>query len=108
MPGMTAAADELTRALGVHFVHFTGESAIEQMVSRPWASITFAGERHEIKVRLKGRQAGAAADSFLHRLNEREFHLRGHILADIALVAQERSAEGVVCLCLEALTVEAC
>jgi hypothetical protein len=109
MPRLTCAADELRRVLGVHFVNFVrfaGEMAFERIVSRRWASITFSGEHHEMKLRLEGRGAAAAADAFLERIAEREFPLRGHILADIAVVGNERLSEDLVRLRLEALTVE--
>lgn len=100
------SAEELGRALRAHFVHFAGAVAIEEQACRPWASITFSGERHRICLRLSGASAAAAADGFLDGLGEREFDLRGHILADIALVADERDPDAVR-LTLEALTVEA-
>lgn len=110
MPRLTTAADELKRVLGVNlvnFVRFPGEIAVEEIVSRRWASITFSGERHEMKLRLEGCGAAAAADSFLDRIAEREFPLRGHILADIAVISDERVSDDLVRLRLEALTVEA-
>ena len=103
---MTAAGDALARALRVIFVNFEGSVALDTPVSRRWASITFSGERHRLNLRLEGAEAGRAADAFLDGLCEREFDLRGHILADIALVEDARDGDGVR-LTLEALTVEA-
>lgn len=101
------AADELKRALGVHFVHFGGSAEVEEMASQSWASVTFSGERHRLGLRLHGEGAGAAADSFAAGLSERQFALRGHILADIALVSDDRGEDGSWArLTLEALTVE--
>jgi hypothetical protein len=98
---------ELTRAL---CAAFSGRPAtVEELSSRGWASITFTGARHELTLRLEGGGADAAADGFLAGLTEREFALRGHILADIALLADERRDGGeLVRLRLEALTVEDC
>jgi hypothetical protein len=98
------ATTALLRALrtsldSVNFMNF------ERVHSREWASITFTGARHEVTIRLDGPDAEAAADRFLHGLDATEFRLRGHILADIALVARERTEEGVR-LEMEALTVE--
>lgn len=103
---MTAAGEQLNRALRVHFVHFAGAIAIEEPVSRRWASITFSGERHRLRLSLAGAAAASAADAFLDGLAEREFELPGHILADIALVEDKREGDSVR-LTLEALTVEA-
>lgn len=81
---------------------------VERCSSRRWASITFSGQRHELSLRLEGRQAGAAADALVRELSERDFALRGHIVADIAVASQERRPDGgLVRLDLEALTVEA-
>jgi hypothetical protein len=90
-----AAADELKRVV-------CAGGAVEALTSRPWASVTFSGERHEFVLRLPL----AAASAFLDGLEAREFALRDHILADIALVAAERDDVGAR-LTLEALTVEA-
>ena len=99
------AGEELARALGVQFVHFAGSAEILELTGRRWASVTFSGERHRLALRLRGAGAAAAADAFLDGLDEREFALRGHILADIALLGEVREGD-VVRLTLEALTVE--
>ena len=102
------AARELTRALRVNFVDFAGAFAVDELASRPWASVTFSGARHLVSLRLEGAGAGAAADAFLDGLAERVFELNGHILADMTLVSDMRGDHGNrVRLTLEALTVEA-
>ncbi|HYD13071.1 MAG TPA: hypothetical protein VEC11_09505 [Allosphingosinicella sp.] len=102
---LTAAGAELQRALRAGFGAL-GAAVTIQVASRPWASITFAGERHRLTLRLPGPGAQAAVDSFLAGLEEREFALRGHILADIEAAGIEREADGQIRLTLEALTVE--
>lgn len=99
------AGEELIRALRVHLASFAGAVHVEERVSRRWASITFSGERHRLRLRLRGPDAAAAADAFVDGLSEREFNLRGHILADIFLV-EDRREDDAVRLTLEALTVE--
>jgi hypothetical protein len=99
-----AAGDELKRALRVHFVHLGAAVAIESLASRPWASITFSGERHRLSLCLPGPGAAAAADLFLDGLAEHDFALRGHVLADIVL-AERSDEDEQVHLVLEALTV---
>jgi len=98
-----SAARELART--VTFVTFAPVMTVDETVSRPWASVTFTGERHRLTLTLTGPEAEATADSFLKGLGEREFPMRGHILIDIACVGDERR-EGNVRLTLEALTVE--
>jgi hypothetical protein len=101
------AATALLRALSVHFAAFGGLFRVEELTSRSWASVTFTGARHKVAFSLEGEGAACAADGFSARLGEAEFDLRGHILADIALVGEERSDAGDrVRLRIEALTVE--
>jgi hypothetical protein len=101
----TNAGEELKRAIAFAFLGRGGVVAFEAPRSRPWASITFSGERHVLGLCLRGTDARRAMDAFLDGLGEREFALRGHILIDIA--ARERSDEAdCVRLTLEALTVE--
>ncbi len=103
------ATTALLRALRASFVSF-GSITFEEIASRSWASVTFTGARHQITLRLDGTGADAAATAFLANLEAAEFRLRGHILADIALLSEERCVglEGAprVRIRLEALTVE--
>jgi hypothetical protein len=78
---------------------------LEEIRSRSWASATFLGARHELTFRLEGPGAEAEAAVFLETLTAAEFRLRGHILADIALVGED-CARGRARISLEALTVE--
>ncbi len=103
-PPLTDAATALLRAVRVHFVHFAG-FVLEEIRSRRWASVTFHGARHEIAFRLEGEGAEAAAGRFLSKLQARDLPLRGHLLADVAVVADERQP-GCARIRLEALTVE--
>lgn len=105
---MTAAGAELKRALRGDFGSLGAAVAFESLASRPWASITFSGERHRLSLCLPGPGAQAAVDAFLDGLEDREFALRGHILADIEAVGVRRDADGQIRLTLEALTVEDC
>lgn len=102
----TAAGEELKRALRVIFVMFGAAITFDTIVSRPWASITFSGERHRLSLCLPGPGAQAAVDAFLDGLEDRDFALRGHILADIEATGIQRDADGQIRLTLEALTVE--
>jgi hypothetical protein len=78
---------------------------LEEIRSRRWASVTFQGARHELVFRLEGEGAESAAGRFVSGLNVRNFALRGHLLADMSLVAQERRP-GFARIRLDALTVE--
>jgi hypothetical protein len=106
---MTAddASTALLRALGRHFTSFAGLFRVDELTSRNWASVTFSGARHKVAFSLEGDGAAAAADAFVAGMADAEFDLRGHIVADISLAGDERSAAGDrVELRIEALTVE--
>jgi hypothetical protein len=101
MPPLTDAASALLDALRVNFAGFV----LEEIRSRGWASVTFRGARHELVFRLEGDGAEEAARLFLSGLDARDIPLHGHLLADVALLAEERRP-GWARIRLEALTVE--
>lgn len=74
----------------------------ERIDSRDWASATFAGTRHDLSLRLPK----AAAQAFLLGIEEADFTLRGHILADIAVLERAMLEGGMERVRIEALTVE--
>jgi hypothetical protein len=94
----------LLQAIQARLLPFAG-FVIEETRSRRWTSVTFQGARHDIAFRLEGEGAEAAAARFLGGLDARRFKLRGHLLADLSLVAEERRP-GLARIRLEALTVE--
>lgn len=100
-----AAGAELERGLLAAVADVGGTAAVEDLASRPWASVGLCGARHRLVLRIGGRAAGAAARAFLEGLADREFELRGAILADIVLAGQVRDGPWLR-LMLEALTVE--
>ena len=100
---MTDATTALIKALDVNFINLT----MEEIRSRCWVSATFAGVRHELTFRVEGESAPAEAHRFLDTLEEAEFELDGHILADISLISRTVDLEGpLVRISLEALTFE--
>lgn len=101
---LSDATSALLRAVRLHLQNFGG-FVLEEIVSRSWASVTFSGARHELAFRLEGPGAEDAAARFLADLDAAEFELGGHILADIALVSEERRPAWAR-IRLEALTVE--
>jgi len=106
-PPLTDAATAFLGAIRgyiVNFMNFEG-FALEEIRSRRWASVTFRGARHELAFRLEGEGAEAAAGRFLSGLDARNFALRGHLVADVALVEDERRP-GFARIRLDALTVE--
>lgn len=101
------AGDRLARALRAGFAALGADTFIEERTSQDWTSITFSGSRHRVRLRLEGKDAGAAANALLADLAEAALDLRDHILVDLAIVSDERDKGGArVRLELEALTVE--
>jgi len=79
---------------------------LEELNSRRWSSMTFAGARHELAFRLEGEGADREASRFLGGLSATRFPpLPGHLLARISLVSEERRP-GNARIKIEALTVE--
>lgn len=103
-PPLTDAAGAFVQAVRLAFAPFAG-FVPEEIRSRRWASVTFQGARHELVFRLEGEGAEAAAGRFLGGLDARNFELRGHLVADVSFIAEERRP-GFARIRLDALTVE--
>ncbi|HEU4809402.1 MAG TPA: hypothetical protein VFS69_01975 [Sphingomicrobium sp.] len=75
--------------------------------STDWQSLTFIGEQHRIRLRIPAPGADAIAAMLVNGLEDCEFEIPGHVVADIALAGeQECSEDGSVAMTIEALTVE--
>lgn len=92
----------LRRALVAAFADDDITANIGNIRSHAWASATFTGMRHELRLRLSGLRA----EALIAGLGDREFDLPGHILIDIAATEIGRDGEERV-LAVEALTVTA-
>ena len=90
-----ALLGELKRRLG-------GAAAAE---TRPWASATFVGAQHHVRLTLEGETARAEARRWRRTIACEEFRLRGHLLASIAVTATRTVAGGVL-VEIDALTLE--
>ena len=104
MPILRDASAELLRAIRRR----AGSAAmvIEEVSSRTWASATFSGARHKLALRLEGLDAEEIATRFTAGIEAAEFSLRGHIVADIAVLGADNLDGTAVRLRVEALTVE--
>lgn len=62
---------------------------VEELLSRDWASLTFVGALHEMRLRLEGPAAEtrAAAATLAATIGERDIALPGHFVAEIEVTA---------------------
>lgn len=77
-----------------------GKGRIVSHCEKSWASITFAGARHRVKLVFEGEEV-EAGECFIAFLPEHEFAIRGQLVADAAVVEVESTAQppqlGVTC-----------
>jgi hypothetical protein len=104
---MSPAAAGLLRALLRRAGVDRNRILLSDFRSTDWRSLTFAGERHRVDLRIPGPGAAAVARLLTHDLGEAEFTIPGQIVADIAVDgAMIEHPDGAVSLTIEALTVE--
>ena len=79
---------------------------LSEIQSVDWRSLTFDGERHLLRLRVRGPDAERMVGRFTNGIEDAEFSIPGHIVADIALAgAPARALDGSIMLEIEALTV---
>ncbi len=92
---MSLSARRLAQAIWAKFGDFPGLVGVEHLSRRDWASATFTGARHGLRITLAGPEADAAADRFIAGLDHHDFDLRGHFVASIALAGDRRGNDAV-------------
>lgn len=103
---MSAAAAGLLRTLLARAGVDKNRILLSNFRSTDWNSLTFAGERHDIALRIPGPGATAVAALLIDGLEEADFAIPGQIVADIALSRPPgHHADGAITLEIEALTV---
>ena len=103
---MSRAASGLLRALLERGGDRRDRILLSEIRSVDWQSLTLTGERHEISLRIPGPDADAIVDDLVSGIEDAEFSIRGHLLADIAMAAvPARALDGSVTLAFEALTI---
>ena len=104
---MSPAAAGLLRALLLRAGVDRNRILLSDFRSTDWHSLTFAGERHRIDLRIPGPDAAVIARSLTDDLGDAEFAIPGQIVADIAVDgAMIEHPDGAVSLTIEALTIE--
>ena len=103
---MSAAAIGLLRALVARSGVAKDRILLMEWTSRDWQSLTFIGERHKARIRICGPEAREVTGRIVTGLDDAEFNIPGHIVADIGLVCEpEHADDGSTILNIEALTV---
>lgn len=103
---MSAAAAGLLRALLARAGVDRDRILLTESRSIDWQSLTFVGERHRIHLRLSGPDAEAVAHRIALGIEDAEFRIAGHIVADILVVRPpRRDRDGSILVELEALTI---
>lgn len=103
---MSTAAAGLLRALLARTGVDRNRILLTNFRSTEWNSLTFAGERHHILLRVPGPGADSVANLLVDGLEEADFTIPGQIVADIALTRPAaRMKDGAIMIEIEALTV---
>ena len=104
---MSRAAAALLRALLARAPLQRDRILLTHYRSTDWQSLTFVGERHELRFRIQGPGAKDAYDAIAGNISEADFSFPRQILADIAVFgAPTHDSDGSICFCIEALTIE--
>ena len=103
---MSPAAAGLLRALLARAGVDRNRILLSDFRSTDWNSLTFAGERHEITLRIPGPGAAVPVMLLIGGLEEADFTIPGQIVADIALIRPPSDQpDGSILVEIEALTV---
>jgi hypothetical protein len=103
---LSLAATGLLRALLARAGIDRDRILLTDFRSVDWQSLTFAGERHEVELRVPGPGADLLTERLISGLTEAEFTIPGQIVADIGLERpSQHNPDGSISLFLEALTI---
>jgi hypothetical protein len=103
---MSDAAGGLFRALIARAGVARDRILLSHYRTTDWQSLTFVGERHRFQFRIPGPDAELIGRRMTEEIDEAEFTVPNHIVADVALVAPlERHSDGSITADIEALTI---
>ena len=107
MKGLTLSrpAAALVRAISAQAETAGHRILLIEVRSIDWQSLTFTGERHEIVLSVEGPRPLTAARGLLGALQEAEFSIPGHIVADIGGKLLNEDENSSVSVAIEALTI---
>ncbi|MXO56547.1 hypothetical protein GRI36_06595 [Altererythrobacter gangjinensis] len=68
-----------------------GQAIINRYSEHAWASITFSGTRHSVRLLFEGAKQTEAGETFIANLPDHEFTLPGQLVADATIVSADHS-----------------
>ena len=103
---LSAAGAGLLRALLARAGLSRNRILLSGFESTDWQSLTLAGERHQIKLRVPPPDSAGIVARLTDGLEDCEFAIPGQIVADIALVGPPQlEGDGSLTVEIEALTI---
>ena len=103
---MSKAGAGLLRALLSRALVEPDRILLTEYRSSDWQSLTFVGERHEMRFRIPGPDARKTYDAMTGNLKDDEFAIPRQIVADVALFGSPTNEpDGSISFGLEALTI---
>jgi hypothetical protein len=103
---ISPAGSALLRALIARAEVSRNRILLTDVQSADWQSLTLAGERHLIELRVAGPGASAVVDRLCSGLEDAEFSIPNMIVADIAVLGvPQTDADGSISVAIEALTI---
>lgn len=105
---LSRAASALMRVLIARSGATRDRILLTEAQSTEWQSLTFTGERHQLRFRVPAPHSATFVDRMCKDLEDAEFSIPGIIVADIAIVGRSRTGlDGSTTVAIEALTVTA-
>lgn len=103
---MSRPAASLLRALLARAGDQRNRVFLIDVRSVDWQSLTFSGERHEMRFRIVGPEAGELVERLTGDICDATLESPGHVIADIALWSTPvHHDDGSITIDIEALTI---
>jgi hypothetical protein len=104
---MSSAGASLLRALLARALVNRDRILLTEYRATDWQSLTFVGERHELRFRVAGPNAQAIYERMTNGLDDAELAIPRQIVADVVVCGRpSREPDGSISFTVEALTVQ--
>jgi hypothetical protein len=102
---MSNAGSALLRLLSARAGVPRNRILLTEIESVEWRSLTFIGERHQMRLRVSEPESATTVDRMCDGIGECELSAPGLIVVDISVVARSTLADRSTIVTIEALTV---